>query len=150
MKEAARSSLDVDLLAQPCDVQAVERLHGAVRLALRRTERGEVVASDQHRRAFVHRLHLERHGDVPNPSGVIFDRQPPAGHVRTVPLGTAKPRSSSSGLIGARPARCTLSARIAPVPQAIVSPSPRTSPDLAERSMSSAASNLIRSPLASN
>ena len=38
---------------------------------------------------------------------VIFDRQPPAGHVRIVPLSIGNPLSSSSTVIGARPARWT-------------------------------------------
>src|SRR3954451_14769592 len=47
---------------------------------------------------------------------VIFDGQPPTGHLRIVPLGIGKPRSSSSALIGPRPARWTLTARMAPSP----------------------------------
>src|SRR5438445_12115145 len=39
---------------------------------------------------------------------VIFDREPPAGHGRTVPLEMGKPRNSSSSEIVPRPARCTV------------------------------------------
>ena len=53
MEEAARRRLDMDLLASRGDVEPVERLDRAVRLALRRAEGGEVVAADQHRRALV-------------------------------------------------------------------------------------------------
>ena len=42
------------------DLQPVERLHRAVRLAMRRAEGGEVMPSDQVRRAFAHRLDVER------------------------------------------------------------------------------------------
>ncbi len=39
---------------------------------------------------------------------VIFDGQPPTRHGRIVPFGMSKPRSNSSALICARPARWTL------------------------------------------
>ena len=44
-------------------------------------------------------------------AAVIFDCKPPARHWRIVPLGMAKPRSSSPGVIEPRPARWTLSGR---------------------------------------
>ena len=77
MEEAARSRLDVDLLAHTFDVEPVERLHRTVRLALGRAEGREIVVADEHRRAFPHRLHVERDRDVPNPPGVDRGRRPP-------------------------------------------------------------------------
>ena len=48
VEEAARRGLDVDLLADAADVEPVERLDRAVRLAMGRAEGGEVVAADEH------------------------------------------------------------------------------------------------------
>ena len=66
MEEAPRRGLDMDLLANAPHVQPVERLHRAVRLAMDRAEGGEVVPADEHRRAFGHRLDVQRHGNVPH------------------------------------------------------------------------------------
>ena len=38
-------------------------------------------------------------------AAVIFDRQPPPGHGRVVPLGIGKPLNNSPGVMWARPAR---------------------------------------------
>ena len=52
MKEAARGGFDLHLLADAGDFEPVERLDRAVRLALGRAERGEVMTSDEVRGAF--------------------------------------------------------------------------------------------------
>ena len=58
---------------------------------------------------FLERLLDRRAVVLPLPAheraAVIFDRQAPAGHGRIVPAGIANPRSRSSALIAARPAR---------------------------------------------
>src|SRR3546814_2058077 len=51
---------------------------------------------------------------------VILDGDLVARHGSTVPAGSAKPRKKASIGIGALPARCTVSSRSAPAPQAIV------------------------------
>src|SRR5690349_14769791 len=66
MQEAARRGSDVDFIADAAHLQPIERLYRAVRLALRRAEGGEVVAADEVRRAFLHRLDVERNGNVPD------------------------------------------------------------------------------------
>lgn len=43
---------------------------------------------------------------------VIFDGHAPSSHGRIVPIAMGKPRSSSSGVISPRPARCTFSGRM--------------------------------------
>src|SRR5437763_10170769 len=70
MQEAARGSYDVHLVAGLRDIDPVERLHRAVRLALRRAEGGEVMASDEVRRTVAHRFEVERHRNVPDPTRV--------------------------------------------------------------------------------
>src|SRR6185369_16269688 len=66
MKEAPRRRLDANFLPHTRDFQPVERLHWTVRLALRRSESGEVMTSDQVRRALRHRLVVERNGNMPD------------------------------------------------------------------------------------
>ena len=77
VEEAARRGLDVNFLALASDLQPVEGLDRAVGLAMRRAESGEVVASDQHRRAFAHRLDIQRDRDVPHASAFHRRRRPP-------------------------------------------------------------------------
>src|SRR3954449_12018412 len=49
----------MDLVAGARDVQQVERLHGRLRLAFGRAERGEVMLADKALRRGVHRLNVE-------------------------------------------------------------------------------------------
>ena len=105
---------------------------------------------------FLERLLDRRAMVLPLPAherpAVIFDRQAPAGHGRIVPFGIGKPRSSSSGVIGAAPgaldlewADGALSRRRSSVG------SSSTSPGRPDASLPAAASSsLIRSPLTSN
>src|SRR4051794_17158447 len=72
---------------------------------------------------------------------VIFDDEPPARHGSIVPAGMAKPRSSSSALIGARPARWTFRGWIAPAPAAMVSCPSSTSPGFPEPPATSVSSS---------
>ena len=51
---------------RPAYVQPVERLHRAIGLAMDRSECREIVPADEHRRAFLHRFHVEWHGNVPH------------------------------------------------------------------------------------
>ena len=60
----------MDLLADAAHVERIEGLHRAVGLAMGRAEGREVMPSDQMRGAFLHRVDIERHGDVPNPPRV--------------------------------------------------------------------------------
>jgi hypothetical protein len=76
VQEAARRRLDVDFLALAAHLQPVERLHRAVRLALRRAEGGEVVPADEHRRTLLHRFHVEGHRDMPHPPAIQCRRRP--------------------------------------------------------------------------
>ena len=70
MKEAARRGLDPDFLADAADVEAIERLDRALGLAVDRAEGREIVVSDEMRRALLHRLDVERHGNVPDTARV--------------------------------------------------------------------------------
>src|SRR6185503_6063723 len=78
-------------------------------------------------------------------TAVIFDDQFVAGHLTTAPAGMTKPRSSSAGIGGARPARWTRVGTIAPSPQAIARPWSSTVPGAPSEFEISAASTLIRS-----
>ena len=66
MEEAARSRLDPDFVPFARDIEPVERLNRAVRLALDRAEGGKVVAADQMGSTFGHCLGIERGRDVPD------------------------------------------------------------------------------------
>src|SRR3546814_14920772 len=61
-------------------------------------------------------------------AAVIFHRQAKAGHPATVPGGRGQPRSSAPGSIAPLPCRWASVGRLAPLPQALVSLSPRTTP----------------------
>src|SRR5688500_4437769 len=56
----------MDFLPHALDGQAVERLDRALRLAVDRAERGEVVMADEMRRSLSHRLRIERNRDMPD------------------------------------------------------------------------------------
>ena len=101
------------------DVQPVERLHRAVRLALGRAEGGEVVAPDEMLRALAHRLDVEGQGDVPYAPRVERRRRPAvedaveiappdAGEARVPVVGDGSTSSTETG--GGEPARSTLRA----------------------------------------
>src|SRR5690242_1405509 len=91
MKEAPRGRNDVDLLAGAADFQPIERLHGAVRLALRRAERREVVTSDQVRCRFLHRIDVERNSDMPYPAVVQCGRSAAVEHtIEVTPADTGE------------------------------------------------------------
>ena len=102
---------------------------------------------------FLERLLDRRPMLLPLPSherpAVIFDREPPAGHGGSC-LRDREPAQQFFGVIGDVPGRCTFSGRIAASPQAtqlIVEDFARFG---GARSATSASSNLIRSPFASN
>src|SRR5258707_277093 len=65
VQERARRYVDVNLLAAPIDVEAVERLDRRFGLALGGTEGGEVVPSDKALRRPMHRRRIERARDAP-------------------------------------------------------------------------------------
>ncbi len=104
--EAVRSEVtyDIDMRGHG------ERVNPRVGAA-RRGERGQLARHLVKR--FFQRLLDGRSMLLPLPPhegpAVIFDGQPPARHRRTLPLRTGKPRKSSAGDMGARPARCTFS-----------------------------------------
>src|SRR3546814_18543708 len=75
MKEAARRGLDDHFLAVAADRQPVERLHRALRLAMRRSEGGEIMEADQLLRRGVHRIGVERPSDLPRQSLVPRTRR---------------------------------------------------------------------------
>src|SRR5690349_14117943 len=83
----------MNFLAGLRDLQPVERLHRAVRLALRRAEGGEVMTSDEMRRALAHRLDVERDGDIPHAARVECRRSPAAEDaVEIAATDAAEPR----------------------------------------------------------
>jgi hypothetical protein len=65
VEEGAGSGLDLDRVADAADVEAVERLDRALRLALGGAEGREVVAADQALRGFVHCIGIEGDRDPP-------------------------------------------------------------------------------------
>jgi hypothetical protein len=56
MEEGARRRFDLDQAPQPPDLQEVERLDRALRLAMGGPESREIVPPDQHPRRPVHRV----------------------------------------------------------------------------------------------
>ena len=72
VKEAARRSLDQHVIALAPDIEPVERLDRAGRLAMGRTEGSEIMRPDQRLRGAVHRRCIQRGPDVPRP---VADRK---------------------------------------------------------------------------
>ena len=70
MEEAAGCGPDVDLVVDNAYLHQVDRLHGTIRLALRRAESSEVMQPDQMCGTFAHGIELKRHGDMPHPSSI--------------------------------------------------------------------------------
>src|SRR5690606_17234800 len=66
VQEGARGGADLDLLAKARDLQLVEGLHRAFRLALDRTEGGEVVPAYEPLRGLVHGLGVEPSRHMPH------------------------------------------------------------------------------------
>src|SRR3546814_233481 len=79
-------------------------------------------------------------------AAVIFHRQAKAGHPATVPGGRGLPRSSAPGSIAPLPCRWARVGRMAPLPQAMVSLSPSTTPGEPLSAVTSAAKIFSRSP----
>src|SRR3546814_1405526 len=87
-----------------------------------------------HRRAIGLALPADEAGPV-----VLHD-DPVTRHGSTVPTGSAKPRRKAAVAIGSRPARCTVTSRRAPRPQAMVPASSSTVPGLPSAAIGVAAS----------
>ena len=82
------------------DLEPVERLDRAVRLAMDRAEGGEVVASDEMRRALGHRLDIERHRDVPDPAAL--ERRRRAAVEDPIEVAPADAREARVPVVGDR------------------------------------------------
>ena len=76
VKEAPRRRRRRGFPRRPAHLESVERLHRAVRLAVGGAEGREVVPSDQMGGALLHRLSVQRHGDMPHPPGIQCRRRP--------------------------------------------------------------------------
>ena len=74
MKEAARGGVDMKLLADPLDGQAVERFERTFRLAMGRAEGGEIMVTDEVARALPHCVEVERVADSPGAGRVERER----------------------------------------------------------------------------
>src|SRR5438270_10366901 len=98
MEEAPRCRGDVDLVAHFHHVESIEGLHRAVRLALRRSEGGEVMTSDEVRRPFAHRFDIERYGDMPHPPHV--QRWRGAAAEDPIEIASAQARKARMPVIG--------------------------------------------------
>src|SRR3546814_8728568 len=98
MKEAARRGLDDHFLAVAADRQPVERLHRALRLAMRRSEGGEIVEADQLLRRGVHRIGVERPRDLPRQS--LVPRQRRAAVDDAIFIGAADSREARVPVVG--------------------------------------------------
>src|SRR3546814_14832147 len=75
MEEAARGGFDDHFLAVTADGQLIQRLHRALRLAMRRAEGREIVEADQLLRRGVHRVGVERPRDLPRQTLVPCERR---------------------------------------------------------------------------
>src|SRR5262249_28961058 len=77
VEERARAGLQVNLLSQSRDLEAVERLHRRFRLAERIAKAGEIVLADEDTRAFLHRLDIEAAPDMPDTAALQRRRRSP-------------------------------------------------------------------------
>ena len=98
MQEAACSGVHANFLALSFDIEPVERLDRAVRLAMDRAEGGEIVASDQRLRRFVHCLVVELLRDQPGAVLVERERSAPIGYA--IDIGSAEARKARMPIVG--------------------------------------------------
>jgi len=93
MEETARFRRHDHMVRFTSHGEVPQRLHRAGGLALRRTERGEIVPSDQHLRRFVHGIRVKLVRDAPGPSCLQHQRRAAIGNdILVRPPETREPR----------------------------------------------------------
>ena len=70
MEETARGGVDQNEIVLAPDVQQIKRFDRILRLAMDRSEGGEIVQADQRLRGPMHRLRVERAGYVPRAASI--------------------------------------------------------------------------------
>src|SRR3546814_15203229 len=77
MEEGTGGDVKQDGLALTPDIEPIQRLHRALRLAMRRAESRKVVQPRQALRRLVHRFGVEYHRHPPGPPNLQRQRSPP-------------------------------------------------------------------------
>src|SRR3546814_7124128 len=77
MEEGTGDDVKQDGLALTPDIEPIQRLHRALRLAMRREERRKVVQPRQSLRRLVHRFCVEYHRHPPDSPNLHHQRRPP-------------------------------------------------------------------------
>ena len=77
MQKRAGARFDVDFVADPAQIERVERLERRLRLAQRIAKGREIVMADQMSGALAHRLDIERRRDLPHPAALQRRRRSP-------------------------------------------------------------------------
>src|SRR3546814_17737431 len=77
MEEGTGGDVKQDGLALTPDIEPIQRLHRALRLAMRRAESRKVVQPRQALRRLVHRFGVEYHRHPPAPPNLQRPRRPP-------------------------------------------------------------------------
>src|SRR3546814_13848469 len=78
MEEGTGGDVKQDGLALTPDIEPIQRLHRALRLAMRRADSRKVVQPRQALRRLVHRFGVEYHRHPPAPPTLQRQRRPPA------------------------------------------------------------------------
>src|SRR3546814_11347988 len=88
MEEGTGGDVKQDGLALTPDIEPIQRLHRALRLAMRRAERRKVVQPRQALRRLVHRFGVAYHRHQPGPPNLQRPPPPPVYHPISVPAAT--------------------------------------------------------------